>query len=295
MVASAAAVVLLAGCSADAAPDPTAQPKPDETPSAATPEPEPPTLRQVRRIVGAPVRFSYELTATDGSQFYSLTGIAHPPGREWTGTLEINDPTTAAAVDLRAQVKSIDDKLWIQLLDGGPAGFAGCWADVSAGYETLGTLEPLKGLPNAVLVLATLKMSNDRAPLPRQPFGASLSTRSAVGNVLPPRIALELDFEKLPRGSVPARVQVKGQSNVSIQVRGLDVSDSLIGLGGDVPKDVDRFLRATNVFMGVRPAANPPKILPPRDETLMSLDDVDANGEPVPCRAAENEPEGVAS
>jgi hypothetical protein len=85
---------------------------------------------------------------------------------------------------------------------------------------------------------------------------------------------LKLDFENLPSGSVPAQVPVTRQNRVTIRLRGS---------------------RRVGLQWCVRPAVNPPKILQPRDETLMSPEDVDANGDPIPCRAAKKEAQSVES
>ena len=283
LAASTLVACLLTGCSTENPGASEKEPRASDSASPRQPESEAPTLAGVRTMIKQPVDFSYELLGVDGTRYYSLEGIADVANRSWTGSVEIDDPSTGAPVDVRAEIRSIEDKLWFRFGEG-TGELAGCWGDVSAGFETLGTLEPVMGVPNAVLVLATLKTANARAPLPKLPVGASLSVRSAVGNALPPRVAMRLDLDNLPRGTVAARVQVKRPSDVTISVRGVDVSDSLHGLGSTVPKEVDRFLLATEVVMGLRPAKKAPEILPPPKDSVMTPDDVDAGGAPVPCR-----------
>ncbi len=263
---AAAMLLLVAGCSAEQ-PEKAAE-QPASTESAKPHLDARPSLLQVKKIVAAPVRFEYELLDTHGTRFYSLTGIAHPRAREWTGSIELDDPTTAAPADVRAKVKSIKESLWVQL-DSGP--YAGCWADVSSAVEsTMGALAPLAGIPAVVLALTSLHRSNDRADVPTTPFGVSMPVRAAASTVLPPRIAEQIDGRDMSAGTVPTVVQVKGQDDVTIHVRGLDMADSLIGLGAAVPKQVETFLRSTLIQMRVWPSANPPIVLPPKKDTLVS-------------------------
>jgi len=287
-LASAAAIVLalVVGCSAEPVTESEDQPSPTAT--SKRPGPKPPTLRQVKKIIVAPVRFEYALETSDGAELFSMVGIAHPRAREWTGTLAFDDPSTPGAADLRGTIRSIGERLWLQFDDWSHSPLNGCWADVSAGAPALGNFAPSIGIPGPVLVLASLHMSNESAPLPETPFGASLPVRSAVANALSPRLASALDLDEVAPGTVAARVQVKRQDDVTIDIRGLDISDSVTGLGGTVPAKIDPLLRAMNIGMRVWPSVNPPKILPPPQDLVMSPTDVGEDGDYAGCPGAKD-------
>lgn len=295
-LASAAAIVLalVVGCSAEPTVESVESEESTDQPSTAAtsgpPTPEPPTLRQVKKIIVAPVRFEYTLETSDGAELFSMAGIAHPRAREWTGTLELDDPSTPGAADLRATVRSIGKQLWLQFDAWSHSPLNGCWADVSAGAPALGNFAPSIGIPGPVLVLASLHTSNESAPLPKTPFGASLPLRSAVANALSPRLAAALDLDEVSPGTVAAQVQVRRQDDVAIDIRGLDISDSVTGLGGTVPAKIDPLLRAMHIGMRVWPSVNPPKILPPAQDLVMTPTDVGEDGDYAGCPGAK-EPE----